>query len=92
MPKKDSFYSKELPTPAKTRAGSNPLGGSIAVGAAKPPQVPAHEGVIHGLGTPSHAFKQASVKGSHGYGHVAKHRVGALRLSGSAKAHQLGKK
>jgi hypothetical protein len=42
-------------------------------------------------GTP-HTFDRPSAKGSHGYGHAATARAGALRLSGDRGAHRIGKR
>lgn len=87
MPKK--FYSQTPVVPAGKIAGTNPIHGP-ALGSATPSIVPAHEGVIHGLS--EHHFGHPSVKGAHGYGHVAKLRQGHHRLSGHTGAHMLGMK
>jgi hypothetical protein len=81
MPKKGGFYTKEVVAPAKTRAGTNPMG-TVTLGTAVPTQVPKREAVIHGLGPQTHPFGHPSVKGAHGYGRVARHHGG----------HQIGKK
>lgn len=39
----------------------------------------------------AHTFDRPSVKGSHGFGHGAGQRVGALRMSGHRGAHRIGR-
>jgi hypothetical protein len=48
------------------------------------------DGDIH-RGRQSHSFDRPSARGSHGYGHGASQRVGALRMSGARGAHRIGK-
>ncbi len=91
MPKKAEFYSKTPVVPAKKLAGTNPMPGP-QVGVLGPPTVPERPGAIHGLGTPTKHFGHPNVKGSHGWGHVASERKGHLRISGSPKAHQIGRR
>ena len=43
-------------------------------------------------GRVAHSFDRPSAKGSHGYGHGAGQRSGALRLSGDRGAHRIGKR
>ena len=43
-------------------------------------------------GRVAHTFDRPSAKGSHGYGHGASERAGALRLSGDRGAHRIGKR
>jgi hypothetical protein len=40
----------------------------------------------------AHTFDRPSAKGSHGFGHGAGQRVGALRMSGHKSAHRIGAK
>ena len=87
MPKK-GFYPQTLPVPAKKIAGKNPVGTPETPGNLTPPTVPKKEGVLHGLVPVTKEFGHPSVKGAHGWGHVAK--LGHHRLSGHPDAHQLG--
>jgi hypothetical protein len=87
MPKKQGFYSTGIV--AKKANSSNPFG-TVALGSAPLPTVPEATGKIHGLGAHEKPFRKTYVKGSHGFGHLAKHREGHLRLSGMANPHRLG--
>lgn len=88
--KPKGLYSKQPVASSKAIADKNPLG-TVTVGPEVPKMVPQAPSSIHGLNVPAHSFKGASVKGSHGYGHIAKNRQGAHRMSGSPKAHRVGK-
>jgi hypothetical protein len=85
MPKKQGFYSTGIPG----KKGTNPFG-TVELGSAQVPTVPTPTGEIHGLGPHPKPFRKTFVKGAHGYGHLAKHREGHLRVSGSESAHRLG--
>lgn len=93
MAKKGGFYATELPVPAKQKADKNPYPGP-QVGALSSPTVDENPGAVHGLGTPTAHFGHPGIKGegSRGYGHVAKLKHGALRLSGHPGAHMIGAK
>jgi hypothetical protein len=43
-------------------------------------------------GRVAHTFDRPSAKGSHGFGHGATERKGALRMSGNKGAHRIGAK
>jgi hypothetical protein len=89
MPKKQGFYSTGPQVPAKKMTGPSPFG-TVPLGSGELPDVPTPTGTIHGLGPHNKPFRQSHVKGSHGFGHPAKHHEGKLRLSGYTDAHRLG--
>lgn len=86
---KKGIYSTEPVAKAKGIANRNPVG-TPQLGTMPLNVVPEKAGQAHGLGPTSHAFKQPSVKGAHGFGHVAHMKHGHLRLSGLESAHRLG--
>jgi len=86
---KKAPYSSGPAVPASKIAGSNPFG-TVALGANAPPTVPHKPGIIHGEGPETRPFGHPSVKGAHGFGHVAKHKHGHLRMSGHVGAHRIG--
>ncbi len=88
---KKPLYSQTPVVPAKQIAGTNPIG-TVALGGATPRTVPQAQPTIHGFDTPAHTFRTPSVKGAHGFGHIAKLRQGNHRLSGVPTAHRVGKK
>jgi hypothetical protein len=88
MSKSKGLYATEIPAKVKRTAYSNPVG-KVEMGFT-PPTVPERAGQLHGLGPTSHAFGHPSVRGAHGFGHVAKLKHGHLRLSGLESAHRLG--
>lgn len=88
---KKPLYSNTPVVPAKQIAGTNPVG-TIALGAGMSPLTPKKQPTIHGLNVPPHTFRSPSIKGAHGYGHVAKLKQGHYRLSGVPTAHKLGGK
>jgi hypothetical protein len=73
------LYASTPAVPKKKIAGSNPFQGPI-VGMDVTRLVPKREPRLTGLA------------GTHGYGHAPHMKMGALRLSGSKKAHRIGKK
>jgi len=85
---KKSFYPTTLSVSGKNVAGSNPVGTPATPGVLTPPNVPKKPGVLHGLGPVTKEFGHPSVKGAHGWGHVAK--LGHMRLSGHKGAHRVG--
>jgi len=74
---------------AKKAGSKNPVG-TVELGSGQIPFVPTATGDIHGLGPHPKPFRKTYVKGAHGYGHLAKHRAGHLRISGMVDAHRLG--
>jgi hypothetical protein len=88
MAKDKGLYATEIPAKAKRTAYKNPVG-TVQMGFT-PPTVPEHPGQLHGVGPTSHAFGHPSVRGAHGFGHVAHMKHGHLRLSGLESAHRLG--
>lgn len=88
---KKPIYSEIPVVPKKTIAGTNPMG-TVALGGAKSPTVPQKASSIHGLDVPAHTFRTPSIKGAHGYGHVAKMKQGHLRVSGVPGAAKIGTK
>lgn len=90
MANKKSIYAKTLAVPGKKIAGTNPVGAQTAVGGLTPPMVPAKSAVLHGLGPVTKPIREPQVKGSHGFGHVAKLKQGHLRMSGNPAAHRVG--
>lgn len=89
MPKKQGFYPTGIV--AKKAGSTNPVG-TVPLGSAPVPMVPEATGKIHSLGPHEKPFRKTYLKGSHGYGHLAKHRSGNLRLSGVPSAHRIGYK
>lgn len=87
--KQKGFYPTGIVAPAKRVAGTNPVG-TPTLGNAKPTIVPEHPETIHGLGPVTKPFPHPSVRGAHGWGHVAKLREGHLRNSGAIGAHRIG--
>lgn len=90
MPKKSGFYSQVPAVPVKKIAGLNPVGPSPVIGSGTPGIVDTHPAVLHGI--EQHTFRHPSVKGAHGWGHVAKEKHGHHRLSGHVGAHMIGKR
>ncbi len=92
MPRKKGFYSQTPAVSKKVMAGENPIAGP-ELGAMTPPTVPQrHEGATHAFGPQIHQVRPPSVKGAHGWGHLPHEKKGHLRMSGSSKAHQVGRK
>lgn len=89
MPKRKGIYATQPLAKGKRIAATNPVG-SVATGSMTPVIVPQHAGQIHGLGPVERPFGHPSVKGAHGFGHVAHMKHGHLRLSGMESAHRLG--
>lgn len=89
MPKQSGLYATQPVAKAKRLATSNPVG-SPGMGSFPSPTVPAKAGQLHGLGQMEKPFREHSVKGSHGFGHVGSQKSGHLRLSGYTDAHRLG--
>jgi hypothetical protein len=89
MAKRSGIYATEPVAKAKRIANTNPVG-TVATGSSQPVTVPRHPGQLHGVGPIGEPFGHPSVKGSHGFGHVAHLRHGHLRLSGDTNAHRLG--
>lgn len=88
---KKGIYSKTPVVPAKQIAGTNPISGP-GIGGGEPRTVPQAQPTIHGFDMPAHTFRMPAVKGSHGFGHVARMKQGHLRMSGSPSAHRVGSK
>lgn len=75
----------------KKVSASNPVGSPSPQGDFRSPTVSKKfGGQLHGLGSPTEPFREPSVRGAHGFGHVAHMKKGHLRLSGYANAHRLG--
>ena len=88
---KKPLYSDTPVVPKKKIAGTNPVG-AVSIGSPVPTSVPQKQPGLHGLDVVPHTFRTPGIKGSHGYGHVAKLKQGHHRLSGVPGAHKLGSK
>lgn len=91
MPKKQGIYAKQPSVSKKKISDTNPVG-TVGLGAEPSRLTPQRQPSIHGLDVPAHTFRTPSIKGSHGYGHVAKMKQGNHRMSGVPKAHRIGSK
>ena len=89
MAERKGIYATQPVVKGKRITTANPVG-KVALGSATPTIVPQHAGQIHGLGPVERPFGHPSVKGAHGWGHVAHMKHGHLRLSGFTGAHRLG--
>ena len=90
MAKQKGIYATEPHAKPKKIANRNPVG-DVQVGVT-PVTVPEKAGMAHGIGPVTQPFGHPSVRGAHGFGHVAHMKHGHLRLSGLESAHRLGAK
>ncbi len=89
MAERKGIYATQPVVKGKRITTKNPVG-TVQTGSLTPVPVPQHAGQIHGLGPVERPFGHPSVKGAHGWGHVAHLKQGHLRLSGMTSAHRLG--
>lgn len=73
-------------------AKSQPVAGHEGLGGKSGPGLAEHHAGHDGWGGAAHSYPKASGSGGHSFGHPVPLRRGALRLSGHAGAHQIGKK